>query len=501
MGIGYTFAMSTPNTSKDSRHLTAFAWLVIGFGAAPRLREYVHGRNLWADEAVLAHNILSRSYSELFAPFGDSLAPPGYLALTKACIDVLGSTEHAVRLLPFLAALATLPLTFYVARRLFSYGPALIALVLVSCCNQLIVYSNEVRPYSLDAALALGILAVTLRYSERPRLVQGSWLAGIGAIAVWLSFPAIFVLAAAGLYLVSKPETRQWKTLALIGVGWLLSFAALYAVFIRPVASDTQTMTLMREFYEYGAAFMPFPPTTAAEWRWFSYALTHYADVPLSLTSDRVGAGLTVFVLAVLLVGASLLVVRQPRAALLVIGPIALALVGSAFERYPFYGRTILWTAPLAFLTMAFGIGWLLQNRYAFVRIGAVGVVAVIIALPAYRAARTVVQPVRHHELGAVLAYGEEHWAEGEYLYLRKHEAMAYAFCEDEFAFPAGRVVYAGGGREAHELPRVWIPVYYDFPGQVAHLFEELDTWGEVIEEHHARGASVYLYEFSNAAP
>ena len=53
---------------------------IICFGILVRLVQYLFNRSLWADEAVLALNIVNRSYLELLEPLDyEQGAPIGFL--------------------------------------------------------------------------------------------------------------------------------------------------------------------------------------------------------------------------------------------------------------------------------------------------------------------------------------------------------------------------------------------------------------------------------------
>ena len=50
------------------------------------------------------------------------MAPPGWLLLQKGAVLLLGEGEHALRLVPLLGSLVTLPLCWHVARRILRPG-------------------------------------------------------------------------------------------------------------------------------------------------------------------------------------------------------------------------------------------------------------------------------------------------------------------------------------------------------------------------------------------
>ncbi len=96
-------------------------------GILLRLRQYLTGRSLWADEAMLALNIVNRNFGELLKPLDyDQGAPLGFLLVEKLFNLLLGRSEYALRLLPFLLGLLSLWL-FYLLLKRVTAGAGLIA--------------------------------------------------------------------------------------------------------------------------------------------------------------------------------------------------------------------------------------------------------------------------------------------------------------------------------------------------------------------------------------
>ncbi|MFN8463550.1 MAG: hypothetical protein U0X93_17495 [Anaerolineales bacterium] len=88
-------------------------------GAILRLRGYFSGRSLWADEAMLALNIVNRNFIELFKPLEyDQGAPLGFLLVEKFFNHAVRSAMNMVlRLFPLLAGLASLWLFYLLIRK------------------------------------------------------------------------------------------------------------------------------------------------------------------------------------------------------------------------------------------------------------------------------------------------------------------------------------------------------------------------------------------------
>ena len=82
---------------------------ILIFGAILRLRQYFSGRSLWADEAMLALNIVNRNFAQLFQPLEyDQGAPLGFLLVEKLFNTLFGRHELVLRFFPLLAGLASL---------------------------------------------------------------------------------------------------------------------------------------------------------------------------------------------------------------------------------------------------------------------------------------------------------------------------------------------------------------------------------------------------------
>src|SRR5688572_9007696 len=122
----------------------AAAALLILFGAMLRLRQYLTGRSLWADEAMLALNIVGRDFSGMFQPLDyDQGAPVGFLLVEKLFNLILGKHELALRLFPLLVGLLSLWLFYLLLQRLTSGAGLLLALALFAFNPRLVYYSSE----------------------------------------------------------------------------------------------------------------------------------------------------------------------------------------------------------------------------------------------------------------------------------------------------------------------------------------------------------------------
>src|SRR5580658_1581262 len=125
--------------------------------------------SLWLDEAWVANSILSPSWKEMFYyPRWLQPTPPLFLALVRLLAKVLGPSEPALRLLPWLAGLMAIPVLAIALRKLFSPASALCGTSLVIVNFWAVKHSQQVKQFGVDVlACALLVFLIT-RYCDRP---------------------------------------------------------------------------------------------------------------------------------------------------------------------------------------------------------------------------------------------------------------------------------------------------------------------------------------------
>lgn len=207
---------------------------LIALGLAARLRQYLSGRALWLDEALLWSNLARRSSTELLGTLDlKQAAPVPFLLAEDAATELLGDGELALRLLPLVVGIAALPLSYVVAQRFLRSREVPFAVAGVALSYAAIYYSSEAKQYSIDILVALAILLLALWLDRSPLTSRRALIGGVaGAGALWLSDPAVFMLAGVGVTLiVSTAESRDRRATALLAAtvgAWLMSFGLLY---------------------------------------------------------------------------------------------------------------------------------------------------------------------------------------------------------------------------------------------------------------------------------
>jgi Dolichyl-phosphate-mannose-protein mannosyltransferase len=396
--------------------------LMVGFlgslALGLRIGYYLIDPTSSVDEAQLSLNLISRSYSGLFDQLNfNQAAPPGFLLIQKLAFSTLGSSEYAFRAFPLLSSLVSLILFYLVAINLCDKKTGLLALVLFTISEPLLFYAATNKPYSSDVAVALTIYGAMLYGEKRLGVRETILLAAVGALAVWLSYPAVFVLAGIGtVLLLDSLLTRQWPRagrLLVIGLVWGASFFAAYTL------TQASLTHIQRSFAGSPAAIVTADVGASGNLTRFQ----SYGGVVRSLLGiPHFGATArnSLAVIGVLLgvVGFATLLARRPTRALLLVAPAFFAVLASSLGKYPLYGRTLLFLIPALLLFVAYGV----RVLTTITRARLVAVVAVV-AFGALVAAGTVT-PVNHlrlrdrRELKQTLQYLAENQRPRDSLYV-----------------------------------------------------------------------------------
>lgn len=326
--------------------------VVFAMGALLRIVHYVTAGSLWHDEACLALNILQRNFLQLLRPLHyDQAAPIGYLWLEKTITLVLGSNEPALRLASLVASLAVLVLLPLLSKRLFGTCCAIIALSIVACSPLWIYYAAELKPYSLDAALALWILLCFEALASQPSPAKWTRLFASAALALFLSQTIILILLPVGIALaVVRRGTDRLRALALVVMSILIA-GGLYLAVYRAEANQV----FLKKFW---VPYELLVSTPGLKTRLIdtAYNVFFRSTDSMSLYVHTVG----VVLLAVLGLGLAVARAGRLRACLLV-SPFALLLLASSVGAYPIAPRTILFALPLLIMLVALPLAFLCE--------------------------------------------------------------------------------------------------------------------------------------------
>lgn len=373
------------HTPRSVASVTALRLLIFSLTAlAITLRGayYVRNPSLSVDEASLALNITNRSFSGLFGQLDfNQAAPAGFLVLQKLLTNGAGATPYGLRILPLFAGVVASLLVYPVAMRVVGRNAAILALALVAISDPLIAYASTDKQYSIDVAVALALYAMAFRVPTRNRARDAVWLSLTGAVAVWLSHPAAFVLAAIGLVsLFRHAIERRWNDVAKVAAVttvWCTSFIAAYAL-TRPSVEQIQ--------HSIGGSGSP----SVLPGHGRPGLLQTYGGIVRSLFGiPSLGHGtrsaIAVVAILLVLVGLVVLLRTDARVASLLILPAGIALIACEFDLYPLYPRTFLFVIPSLTILVSAGIRDLSRLKQAsFVTLAAGAAVAVLLATTGY---------------------------------------------------------------------------------------------------------------------
>ena len=324
-------------------HTLAAALVAAGCGA----RAYCYHLNpsLNHDDAALALNIIRRSARELRDRLDYSqLAPWGFLVAERAGVAIAGTSEPALRFVPFIAALISVPAFWYLASRRLGHVEAIFATGFFSVSQDLIISAIQVKQYSLET-----LTAILMLIAAGP-LLDGSmtsrrWAltAAAGTAAIWFSFTAVFVLAGIGLAaLIGRGHSRDSRQVLVVGIAWIVS-ALLYAsALLRHQMRDSAMFDIWRH---------EFPPSIASQWpAWLMDRFVTLGSVSTSVRLGPIFAGGIIVALGLAFTSG-----RRFRIALAL--TILTTLAAGAAGLYPFVGRFLFFAAPAALLLVFGEIG------------------------------------------------------------------------------------------------------------------------------------------------
>lgn len=331
--------------------------LVLSYAVLTRVVPYLVNRSLRENECSLAVNILDRTFGQLAGHLSNAQAAPLlFMWISKMLVSLFGDSELVFRFFPFLSGVVSIFLFHALAKRLLDARGVMLAVVLFAVSHRLVLYSIQFKQYQSDV-----MLAVLLTWEAVCMLQEGTsrkrWvlLSLSGALSVWLSHSAIFVLASCGSVLALDAWMHRKKNevlpLACAGTLWFGCFAGMYLIQItKTLANDTI-------LNYWGGRIAPFPIQSFKDLMW-------YVERPFVLVLEPGGYGrksLAVF----LFFAGGLILVREKgyRFALLVLLPFAFALFGSIGGSYPIYGRTMLFSLPFMILCIAAALRFLFHKQ------------------------------------------------------------------------------------------------------------------------------------------
>ncbi|MFN0177996.1 MAG: glycosyltransferase family 39 protein [Gemmatimonadales bacterium] len=323
---------------------------ILALGAVLRAWQYLGDPSLWADELALARQIIDRPMLDLLSRPLDynQAAPSGFLVLMKAVTALFGDSEYALRLVPFVASLASLPVFLALASRILPPLAQAPALFFFAVAPNLILRAAEVKQYSTDVLAATAVVLLALRWLERPTRGRGWALGAALAIGAWCSHPLIFVGAGVLLPLAVDARRRQALRDFLPGVA-AVAVSVLGAALLALLEEGTGNRASMAEAWR--SVFMPWEPVGAAVWAWERIPRPFVRELGVSRIASLGFAAL------VPLGWLALTRARSWITAGVIAGPVLVTILAAALHVYPFANRLVSFLFPLAIIAIGAALG------------------------------------------------------------------------------------------------------------------------------------------------
>jgi hypothetical protein len=363
------------------RRLT-LALLAIGF--VWRLVRYLLRFPIWDDEAFICLNFLELDYLGLTRELHNcQVAPLLFLWGELTSLRLFGASELSMRLLPFLAGMASLFLFWRLARATLPPLARTMAVGFLAVAIWPVSMGAFTKPYSLDLFMSLLLLLPAVHWLQQPQ--QNRWLIFLSLatpLALFSSYSVVFVAGAVSLALMATAWRQGGKVRILWGTYNLVLLAAFLGHYF--IAGQSQlhspdkeatTEQGMQAFWAEG--FPPSPPLALAKWLVFAHTGQMMA---FPIGAQDGGSALTTLLC---LVGAWHFRTSGRRALLvLCLAPFGLGLFAAVLHRYP-YGascRLCQHLAPAICLSAGMGAAVLLE-RLRSVRLRRRGIIGLCMLL------------------------------------------------------------------------------------------------------------------------
>jgi len=419
---------------------------IVLVGIALRCWQYLGDDSYFMDEIAILRNLVEKPWRALLTQplaYGQT-APPGFLAIEKLLFVTLGSTEYSLRLFPLLCSIASVVVFAKLVCDLLPKAAALAALAMFATAGPVILYGAQLKQYSSDILLACLLLESATRYVSTRRR-RAAYIFGItGAVAVWLSQPAVIVTGSLGFLLLAdevlrarsgaaKSDLSLLPALVMVGI----SAACATAYSIHSLTSETRDY--LHEYWKNGFLPMHLPTSLSGLW---PYAQLH------AFYGVRWGVGIMayphsgVFTILTAIGLVALVIVRKIPGAL-VAAPVFFTLIASAAQQYPFADRTILFLLPSFIIALVVSVEALASAVGQRWRAGANILLSGLVGFAAYPVLRHL-PPYHLEHLRLAIEYVASHREPGDALYVYHGAVPTFSYYGPLYGFDGPTTILGG---------------------------------------------------------
>ena len=516
-----SFALSSKsnlNREKWAKFCNYLSFCFILLGLVVRTVQYLSNRSLWGDEVDLALNIIQRSYGELSQVLDHNQAAPlGFLWLEKLSTELWGNSEYALRLFPFVASIVSLGVFYRLVCQYSSALAAPIAIALFACGHYTVYFATELKPYSSDVAIALILFWLLVKAQGQIfKVKEMVGYACLGSLAIWLSYPSIFMLAGLEGWNFLTANGRYFRQITTNRLGIYLAWLASFGLFYWLTIANTLTNEDLSE--SWSSRY----PDSWADIVWLFDALGRFFYHPLGFRGITDGIGIFAFI-----VGCVVCYRRKRTIFLALVSPFVATIIAAYLHKYPFRDRLILFLAPLGMFIIAEGIAFMLTKltkinlanppQLSWL-VGLLGIVCLygLTLTTVYRASNLLLEPEMKHEVKPVLEYVVEQSQPGDKIYVYEPGKRAFDYYLNlkgysNLDYTYGTTNFSTKGKKSldkqRELTtdlqplkghRVWFILRADTSEELE-ISQYLDQAGQRKDYFPQTGASAYLYKLTNA--
>ncbi|MCK5840244.1 MAG: hypothetical protein KAG99_10370, partial [Bacteroidales bacterium] len=346
-------------------HLVVILLIAI-LGVFFRLDLFFENRSLWWDPAMLAVNLVEKSYHDLLFNFLDynQSAPAGYLCLQKFIGSCFNYSEYSLIISSFISGVLSILLVAFISLKLLPKQVSFLPVLFIVFSSSAIFYSTELKQYSFDLFFSSLIFFTFIQvirsgWTDRSLLV----FAVCGLISTWFSFPSSIILASASfslilIQIVKKQINRRFLAISfIIGVLLLANFVLNHTYFVH-------VDNFMFKYHSHG--FVPHLLPLKEFLYWHIDMLKNYLLYPSGFTIILSGLGILF-----LFIGLISLWRKQRDYFIFFVAVLFFVYLASALGKYPVIAGTAeinsrftLYLIPFTYMLIAFGLHELLFEKF-----------------------------------------------------------------------------------------------------------------------------------------
>lgn len=292
----------------------------------------------WYDTCALGLNILKPFYA-LFLPLDYTQAAPVlFMILSKAFSAVFSGItgqDTALRLLPFLSGIISLPLFAVLVQKMFNNKCLTLSALFLLCFNaKAVYYSIEFKQYSIELLFSVILLLIFYNLDLKSISKRRFWFYSIlAALSIWLAHSSLFIIpAGAVLLFLDARRNGSVKEFKSFITPFLISLAVFTVFYFIPVM-----FSMYIDMYNHWKFSDPSFFTLSTFTGKFSDKISTLIEPPFGLNVFLYAAA-NIFIM---------LYYKSYKALILLGAPFLLVTAAGFLNLYPFQTRLILFLLPL----------------------------------------------------------------------------------------------------------------------------------------------------------